>query len=435
MGAPSPVAAGVAARTKSPLLTVCVCGGGNSAHAVAAWLGQAHKNVRVNVLTRQPEKWQKEIRLETKICRWDHLGSITGRVNAVSSDPAEVVPEADLCLICAPANAHFPLLEKIRHHLKAGGIIGTAFGQGGFDWAMLKAFEAEDCRKNLGCYFALQNLPWLCRIIQYGSAVELIGPKDFLNATVVPGNMGQPVRLLISLLFDMPCRLLPNFMAITLSPSNQIIHPARYYSIFHKWDGKTPMKEDEIQWGLYNQFDEMSAEWLEKLSTELQAIKKALTARFPELDLSSVLPIKERVIKHYGADVKDTSTLQTVFATNRGYAGCRTPATKVEGGYVPAVNGRLFNEDIPFGLCVLKDIAEQMDVPTPSIDFMIEWHQKLMGKEFLKDGKLNPEMIHETSAPRAYGLKTPEEIVAPSLMAQNATLPFAHIDMLGRLLN
>lgn len=48
------------------------------------------------------------------------------------------------------------------------------------------------------------------------------------QAAVVPGSLAHPVRLLVSLLFDMPCNLLPNFLAITLSPSNQIIHPARY---------------------------------------------------------------------------------------------------------------------------------------------------------------------------------------------------------------
>ncbi|PFH32059.1 NAD/NADP octopine/nopaline dehydrogenase, alpha-helical domain-containing protein [Besnoitia besnoiti] len=429
MGAPSGTTAPPAA---APLLTVCICGGGNAAHASATWMGQKHKNIRVNVLTRQPEKWQKELRMETEGSRWEQLGDVFGTVNAVSSDPADVVPEADVCIVCAPAHAHLPILQKIQPHLKVGGIVGAVYGQGGFDWAMLRAFESEDARKRLGGYFALQNLPWLCRTLHYGSVVQLYGPKDYLNTAVAPRSVAEPVRLIISMLFDMPCNLLPNFMCITLSPSNQIIHPARYYSIFHKFDGKTPLKEEEIQWGLYNEFDDMAAEWLEKLSVELQAIKKALTNRFPHLDLSSVMPIKERVIKHYGKDVKDTSTLQRVFASNRGYAGCRTPATPVDGGYVPAVTGRLFTEDVPFGLCVLKDLAEQLNVATPTIDFMIVWHQNLMGKEYLKDGKLNPALIPETSCARAYGFTTPEEVVAPSLLAQEVELPFTRMDMLGR---
>lgn len=86
----------------------------------------------------------------------------------------------------------------------------------------------------------------------------------------------------------------------------------RYYSIFHKWDKKKPLKEEEMQWGLYNEFDDLAAEWLEKLSDELQAIKKGLLVKFPQLDLSAVLPIKERVVRHYGTGMQRTSFLQSV---------------------------------------------------------------------------------------------------------------------------
>jgi len=47
---------------------------------------------------------------------------------------------------------------------------------------------------------------------------------------------------------------------------------------------------------------------------------------------------------------------------------------KVEGGVIPDIDGRLFWEDIPYGLCILKDIAEKLYVPTPYIDLMTEWH-------------------------------------------------------------
>lgn len=39
-------------------------------------------------------------------------------------------------------------------------------------------------------------------------------------------------------LFDIPCSVVPNFLCLTLTPSNQIIHPARYHGIFRDWDGK-----------------------------------------------------------------------------------------------------------------------------------------------------------------------------------------------------
>lgn len=42
---------------------------------------------------------------------------------------------------------------------------------------------------------------------------------------------------------------------------------------------------------------------------------------------------------------------------------------------------RLFWEDIPYGLCILKNLVEMLgNFPTPGIDFMIRWHQQFMNK-------------------------------------------------------
>lgn len=81
---------------------------------------------------------------------------------------------------------------------------------------------------------------------------------------------------------------------------------------------------------------------------ELQAIKKGLVARFPTLDLSCVLPIGERVVDQYGKyhgvytslrfvlfsgeDVKDRSSLKTIFRSNMSFAGVVTPTALAADG-------------------------------------------------------------------------------------------------------
>ena len=70
------------------------------------------------------------------------------------------------------------------------------------------------------------------------------------------------------------------------------------------------------------------------------------------------------------------------------------PVLQVEGGVIPNIKGRIFWEDVPYGLCILHDLARIVGVRTPAIDKMILWHQQFMeGKEWLKDGKLNPTLI------------------------------------------
>lgn len=55
------------------------------------------------------------------------------------------------------------------------------------------------------------------------------------------------------------------------------------------------------------------------------------------------------------------------------------------------------------GLCVTRGIAELAGVATPHMDDVILWAQKVMGKEYLKDGKLCGKDVDSTRAPQHYG--------------------------------
>lgn len=395
-------------------MCVCVVGGGNIAAATASWLGRSDKNLCVHVLTRQPDKWLHNIKVRANPeCRWGAMKPYETAINLITDDPAKAIPHASMVMIAAPAHVHFALLQKIAPHLRPGAVLGTVFAQGGFDWAVQKALGEK--QSQLSGIFGLQHVPWLARWEEHGKAVEIIGPKEFLCAAVSPPCARTSVQLLLQLCFDQPCKLLPNFLCLTLTPSNQIIHPARYYAIFKDWDGVRAYKQDEISWGLYTEFDAEAARHLEQLDAELQNIKKAIIKKCPQIDLSTVMPIQERIILQYGDDVKDRSNLQMVVSSNKGYASCRTPAVAVPGGFHPAVQGRLFQEDVPSGLCVLKNIAEIFGVETPCIDMMIEWHQRFMGIEFIKNNKLNKSVIDKTTGPSAYGIDTAEQLVATVL--------------------
>lgn len=404
---------------ETPIVTIC--GGGNGAHVTAGYL--ASKGITVNVLTRKPEKWGAEITIDTKGSSWEQKGTITGKLNCVSSKAATVIPQANVILVAAPANAHPDILKAIAPYVVSGQSIGALFAQGGFDWAAKKALGEN--LQSLDLLFGLQNIPWICKATKYGHQAKIIGPKQHLYVACYPVDQKQRAAALMESLFDIPCRTVANFLNLTLTPSNQIIHPGRYFGIFHDWDGKRSYSKEELAQRrgltLYADMDAFSAEQMAMLDNELQQIKWALLQRFPALDLSDVLPLKERVIKHYGKDVADTSSLQAVFATNLGYAGCSTPLVEVAPGkYQPAVNSRLFWEDVPYGLCILKNMAELLgNFPTPRIDFMIRWHQQFMGVTFLcDDNQLNPQEIWRTGAPNKYGIHDIEDLVQTSMTTE-----------------
>jgi hypothetical protein len=410
-------------------LTICILGGGNGAHTAAGYIG-SKPDLTVNILTRRPAEWSSTIDVHTKGSSWEHKGVITGRIARASSNPADVVPQADILLVAAPANVHPLLLKRAAPWAKAGVQVGSLYCQGGFDWAVTEAFAGHEHKLSL--VWGLQNIPWICNLFDkkknYGKRVTIIGPKQSLWVAAFPVERAHDAAAVAQRLFDIPAFTLPNFLTLTLSPSNQIIHPARYYSIFRDWDGRKSYDLAELaarkSLTLYADMDEYGAEQMQALDTELQTIKHALLQRFPTLDLGPVLPLGARVVKQYGADVGDASSLRQIFRTNRGYAGCATPLQRLADGRVkPLVNCRLFWEDIPYGLVVLKSLAEMMSVPTPSIDFYISWHQQFMGKEFVTgrvaDGvgacRLNEALFPETGAPQRYKMRSIEEVVRTSL--------------------
>jgi len=98
--------------------------------------------------------------------------------------------------------------------------------------------------------------------------------QDFLRAVSSPVTATSDVTALLTSMFDIPTLALPNFLCLTLTPSNQIIHPARYTAIFHDYTpGKTYTKEELVERSgmtLYEDFNARSAETLTKLDNELQ---------------------------------------------------------------------------------------------------------------------------------------------------------------------
>jgi opine dehydrogenase len=283
----------------------------------------------------------------------------------------------------------------------------------------------------------LLNIPWICKITRYGEEARIIGPKDRLFVASYPVDRKDDIASKIETLFDIPCGTVPNFLNLTLTPSNQIIHPARYYGIFRDWDGKRTYSKEELAarngLTLYETIDELSAEILKCLDNELQQIKLALLQRYPQLDLSFVPPIDERIHEQYGNQISDKSSLRSTFATNQGYRGCATPLKEVgPNKFIPALESRLFWEDIPYGLCILKNLAEMLgNFPTPMLDKMIRWHQQWMGKEYLMaDNQLNPRLIPETGCPNKYGIHTVGDLVKTCIQKEmlNYKRPISRVD-------
>lgn len=168
-----------------------------------------------------------------------------GQLNIVASDGELVSIGTKVFIICGPAHIHLDLLRKIAPFVEKNAFVGTLYGQGGFDWMANHVLGSKIKSHNI-TLFGLQNIPSICKIRQYGESVNVIGPKNNLYhllrvqrhnnhsiryACSFPVERRDEVCRLMDNLFDIPTVTLPNFLSITLSPSNQIIHPGEDSSI------------------------------------------------------------------------------------------------------------------------------------------------------------------------------------------------------------
>ena len=307
-------------------------------------------------------------------------------------------------------------------------------GEGGFDLCAIHNLGGAFARQcNI---FAFETLPWACRVLDYGSKVEVLGTKKDVDVVVSP-KLGTSSKTFIDgtlqgLIGPLP-HLTPadNFLSVTLMNINSVWHPTISWGFYHDLDVKKPFDKPPL---FYTGASEETGEKLDKVSNEVRPImfsylvvsfasfiicfvrtspmqvleiKKVLLERYPSLHLDSLTHVREWMTNAYGDDIADKTSIATMLRTNKGYRGLTHPMREVQADgktkYLPNFRYRYFSEDIPMGLVVTKGIAELANVATPHMDEVIMWCSKVMGKEYLVDGELKGKDLHETRCPQHYG--------------------------------
>ena len=114
----------------------------------------------------------------------------------------------------------------------------------------------------------------------------------------------------------------------------------------------------------------------------------------------------------YPEDITDKTNFYTAIRSNAAYEGLKHPVKVTDDGkFMPNFAYRYTTEDIPYGLAVIKGIAEIVQVETPNIDKVLIWCQDKMGKEYLVNSKFQGKDIASSRAPQRYGFTTLESIL------------------------
>lgn len=394
-------------------MQITICGGGNAAHTATGLLS-AREEHQVNVyisFEHEADQWRAGIAAQGGMKVNRSSGSIIGTPEEISTEAAEVIPGSELVLLALPAFAHETILKEIAPYIEDGTLVGALAARGCFDLCVMDVLGS---RADKITQFGLQTLPWACRIKEYGREVDILGTKAKVEFATCPPRQAVELASFLSSQLDVNLEPMESFLSLTLAGTGQIIHPGVMYGLFHDWDGQV-FAEAPL---FYQGIDAHTADVLQSLSDEIQALRFSLAERYPSIDLQAVRPLDEWLCLSYADEIEDTSSLQTYFVTNRSYAGLKVPVVPTDGGLVPDFQARYLSEDVPFALLGTRGIAELAGEPTPTIDQVLNWSQDRLGKEYLIDGKLVGLDLASSRAPQRYGYQDLDSMIG-AMFCQN----------------
>lgn len=369
---------------------ITIIGGGSSAHVMIPLLSKA--GYKINLLTRKPENWKQRITLEYQSETGEVEETLEGSLNIISDDPAEALKDSDYIILCMPVSQYKIALNKIAPFIDKNKkvYVGTIFGQGGFNW-MVDAIK-EKYALNKVVTFAYCLIPWICQTKTYGETGILYGTKSKNIVAVSP--LSEYENLKNTLFADMSDQkteiyLSENFISLTLSITNQIIHPSRLYGLYLKNPDMWKNKEDVPYF--YRDFDDVSAKIFQKLDADYSKVRQAIKSENPQTKFPYLLDYIALEKFYFDSSNED---IKTLFSGSKTLGLIKTPVEKNEDNRWEFIKDhRFFTDDIFYGICIAKYFAEQFSVDVPMIDEILEWAQNLLNVSIIESGKLNKACI------------------------------------------
>lgn len=366
-------------------MNITVVGGGNVGTLIAGQL--TLKGNKVTIYTRDVSKWSNEITILDKDVEKEYVYTPF----KITDNICEAVFNADIIFITLPAFAIKNFIMRAEKNIKDGAWIGFYPGTGGNE------IICENLLNRKCVIFGLQRICSVVRLKEYGKYVVTSGKRKTMYIGVIPKSYGEEVRKMFSDFFDIETILLPNYLNVTLTSSNPILHPSRLYDIFKDYDNIKIYDQLPL---FYEEWTNDASKILINCDLELHSVLNRIS-----LDTSNIKPLLE----HYESTnyIELTNKIRSIV----GFKGLTTPCKKINGGFMPDLSSRYFTADIPYGLIIIKAFAVIYSVDTPTIDIIIDWYQKITNKNYIDLSKnIFGEDSIDLNLPQLYGIDSDAKV-------------------------
>lgn len=326
---------------------IVIVGGGSLGHVISGWL--ASQKYHVSVLTRHPSDWSDQLIINTP------NGQISSMLNRISDKPSEVIPDADIILLTVPGYANESELREIVPYLKDGSYIGAVFCSSGFFF-----YALEIIPENIKLW-GFQRVPFISRVERYGHEANLLSFRDTLNIAIerASDKEKEEFRKWVETAFHTTTILRNNYLEVTITNSNPILHTARLYTMFQDWTEDMRFDHNIL---FYEEWTDEAADLMIKMDAELFEILNHLP-----IDSNYLVPL----LKYY--ESHDATSLKEKLSSIKGFKGITSPMREDEFGWYPDFNSRYFTEDFGYSLRFIWELAKKYDINTPNIDLVYNW--------------------------------------------------------------
>lgn len=333
-------------------MKITIVGGGNIGTQFAVHC--AHKGHEVTVFSSKPEMFSQTI------CCVDAQGKVTchGQLACITADPQTAFSEAAVVFVTVPADCMAQYAQQITPYIRPGVMIGLIPGTGGGECAF------RNCLSKGAILFGLQRVPAVARLVEYGKTVCSTGYRPELFAAALPQKHTDTCCQLLSEIFDIPCTPLPDYLNLTLTPSNPILHTTRLRTLFGDYRPGVVYSRIPL---FYQEWSDESSRLLFACDDEVQQLCKKLSM----FDLSGVRSLRE----HYESPTPEALTQKISHIP--AFQGLPSPQKKVDGGYIPDLDSRYFTADFSYGLAILVQVAHLAECACPNMEATLAWYRHI----------------------------------------------------------
>lgn len=365
---------------------ICIIGAGNIGVACAFDIS-LNDNYSVTIFSKRANTLPSKF---TKINSLDNTEKESNPI-IVTNDEEIAFKNAEIILVTVPSFMTDTVVKQILPY--SPKIVFYIPGYGGKE-----LFSKPLVDKNI-IIAGLERVPYIARL--KNETTVCATKKPDLSCSALKSRDTEYACQLLEDMFNITCNRINSYLTISFTPSNPILHTARLYSMFKDYDFNSYLQSQIL---FYAAWDDNSSEVLIGMDKELEAVCNA----FSEIDLSQFKTIRT----HYESfDIKAmTNKISNIPAFKNIYS----PLKKIDNKelYIIDSESRYFQEDFPYGLCILKGFADIVNIQTPYMNKVLKWFEKISKRKVLSpDEHVLLSDIDYTGIPQRFGLTDKQDVI------------------------